>query len=178
MRLPYAAGEEAVRGSLNDILADPISGENEKVLLDLLKRKMMVTAEIAVDLLHAMEARFGHEAREVMRSMIQKQEFEPRQEVGDPEADLHEFCAMVDRVTVGTHQWERVIEKPNRVGYHLTRCMYAEIFRELGEPELGYVMCARDEPWIKSFNPKLAFKRTRELMSGHEICDNTYCVER
>jgi hypothetical protein len=54
--------------------------------------------------------------------------------------------------------------------------MYAEIFNELGEPDLGYVMCARDEPWVKSFNPKLGFKRTKELMGGSNMCDNTYYV--
>ena len=38
-------------GSLNDILPEPISPENEAVLLDLLRRKMAVSLELAVDLL-------------------------------------------------------------------------------------------------------------------------------
>ena len=56
-------------GSLNDILPEPISKENEKVLLGLLKRKMKGAAGLAVQLLHAMEERFGPEAREVLRDM-------------------------------------------------------------------------------------------------------------
>ena len=167
-----------MQGSLNDILPEPISEENERVLLDLLKRKMMVYAEICVQLLHAMEEHFGGEAREVVRKMIQNQKFEQRERFGDPRKDLHEFCNMVEHAAVGTHQWERVIDETDCVAYHFTRCMHAEVFRGLGEPELGYILCARDEPWIKSYNPKLAFKRTKELMVGDEICDNTYYAKR
>ena len=68
-------------GSLNDILPEPVSPESEAILLDLLKRKVMASARLTVDLLHAMEARFGPEAR-------------------DPEADLHDFCDQLDRATV------------------------------------------------------------------------------
>ena len=164
-------------GCLNEVLPDPISAADEKILLDLLKRKMTVMADIAVELLHAMEKEFGPKAREVVREMINHQEFEARQNAGIPETDLGDFCAMVDKAAVGTHKWKKVKDQPHNVGYSFTRCMYAEIFRELEEPELGFIMCARDEPWVKSFNPKLAFKRTKTLMDGDEICDNTYCVE-
>jgi hypothetical protein len=164
-------------GNLNEILPDPISEADEQILLDLLKRKMMVMADIAVELLHAMESKFGPQAREVVREIIKHQEFEARQGAGKPETDLRDFCAMVDKAAVGTHAWKRPEDQPRSVGYRFTRCMYAEIFRELDEPELGFIMCARDEPWVKSFNPKLAFKRTKALMNGDEICDNTYYVE-
>ena len=164
-------------GYLNEILPEPISERNERILLDLLKRKMYVIAEIAVQLLHAMEEKFGPEAREVVREMSRNQRFETRGQFGEPASDLHEFCAMVDQTAAGTHKWERVINEPDCVTYNFTRCMYAEIFRELGEPELGYVLCSRDEPWVKSYNPKLSFKRTKELMGGDDICDNTYYVQ-
>ncbi|MCX6083461.1 MAG: L-2-amino-thiazoline-4-carboxylic acid hydrolase [Caldiserica bacterium] len=164
-------------GNLNEILPDPISEADEQILLDLLKRKMMVMADVAVELLHAMEREFGSEAREVVREMINHQEFESRQDAGKPETDLRDFCAMVDKAAVGTHTWKKTEDMPDSVGYSFTRCMYAEIFCELEEPELGSIMCSRDEPWVKSFNPKLAFRRTKALMNGDEICDNTYYVE-
>ena len=132
-------------GSLNDILPEPISLENEGVLLDLLRRKMMVSLDLAVELLHAMERRFGPEAREVIRDMAKEQEFESRDVVGEPEADLREFCAMADTGAAGSHRWQRVTDRPTEIGYHYTRCMYAEILRELGEPELGLVICVRKE---------------------------------
>lgn len=165
-------------GSLNDILPEPISPENEAVLLDLLKRKMTVCLDLAVDLLRAMEQRFGAEAREVIREMAGDQEFDIREDVGEPAADLHSFCAMIDQMAAGSHRWERVVEEPDRVGFRFTRCMYAEILCELGEPELGMVLCARDGPWVKSFNPGLGFHRTKILMDGGDACDHVFYVER
>ena len=165
-----------MNGSLNDILPEPVSAENEEVLLDLLRRKMMVSLDLAVEVLHAMEARFGPEARQVIRDMARQQEFEARDEAGEPEADLRGFCAMVDAAAAGSHRWQRVTDERTEIGYHYTRCMYAEILRELGEPELGLVMCARDEPWVHSYNPKLAFHRTKTLMEGDDVCDHVFSV--
>ncbi len=165
-------------GSLNDVLPEPISEENERILLDLLKRKMKGAAALGVRLLHAMEERFGPEAREVVNDMVRNLKPTPRPDAGEPEADLREFCAHLDTGCAGSHQWERVIDEPHRIGYEFTRCMLAEIYRELGEPLLGFVICAGDEPAIRSHNPKLAFKRTKVLMNGDEICDHVYYVEK
>jgi len=165
-----------MRGSLNDILPEPISEENEKVILELLKRKMKGAAGLGVRLLHAMEERFGPEAREVVRQMAKSHNIKPRPDAGDPETDLREFCHRLDRACAGSHRWERVIDQPDRVGYHFTRCMWAEIYRELGEPELGFVICAGDEPGVKSYNPKLGFERTKVLMNDDEICDHVFYV--
>jgi hypothetical protein len=163
-------------GSLNEILPEPISEENEKAVLDLLRRKMAVSLDLAVELLHAMEERFGPDAREVVREMARQQEFEPRPGAGDPQRDLRAFCDMADQAAAGSHRWRRVIDEPGRIGYHFTRCMYAEILRELEEPELGLVICARDEAWVKSYNPGLGFHRTMTLMEGDPVCDHVFCV--
>ena len=165
-------------GSLNDILPDPISEENEKVLLDLLKRKMKGAGGLAVRLLYAMEERFGPEARGVVRDIAKNPTSTPRANVGEPEADLREFCTRLDKGCAGSHRWERTIDEPDHIGYHFTRCMWAEIYRELGEPELGLVICAGDEPAVRSYNPKLAFKRTKVLMNGDEVCDHVFYVEK
>lgn len=165
-------------GSVNDILPEPVGEENEKVLSALLKEKMRVSAELAVKLLHAMEERFGPEAREVIRDMVKYREATPRPDAGDPQSDLREFCAVVEEVVAGSHQWERVIDQSDSIGYRFTRCMHAEIYRELGEPELGFVLCAGDEPWVRSYNPRLGFKRTKTLMHGDELCDHLFYVEK
>jgi hypothetical protein len=43
-------------GSLNEMLPEPISEENEKAVLDLLRRKMAVSLDLAVELLHSSRA--------------------------------------------------------------------------------------------------------------------------
>jgi len=165
-------------GTLNDILPEPISEENEKILLDHLKQKMKSAASLTVLLLRAMEERFGAGVRETVRDLAKNRAPTPRTDAGEPEADLHKFCTGLDRDCVGSHHWERIIDEPDRIGYHFVRCMWAEIYHELGEPELGLILCAGDEPAVKSYNPKLAFKRTKVLMNGDELCDHIFYVEK
>ena len=165
-------------GSLNDILPEPISKANEKVLLELLKRKMKLACGFAVELLHVMEERFGkEEVRQVVRSMAEKSEYELRANPDEPREDLRQFCTQLETNCVGSHRWERVFEGPDRIEYRFTRCMWAEAFRELGEPELGFVICAGDEPALKAYNRKLGFLRTKVLMNGDEICDHAFFVD-
>lgn len=164
-------------GSFNDILPEPISAEGERILEAHLRRKMKGAAGVAVKLLHAMERRFGPEARAVVREMANPPIPAPRADAGEPSADLHAFCTALDRGCVGSHRWERVADEPDRVAYHYTRCMWAEVFRELGEPDLGLVVCAGDEPAVKAANPALGFRRTRVLMNGDEVCDHVFEVE-
>lgn len=162
-------------GSLNDILPEPVNEESEAILLDLISRKVRSAAGLAVDLLHAMEERFGPEAREVVRDMARRQ-FAPSPNPGDPQTDLRQFCTDLDRACIGSHRWQRILDEPDRIGYHYTRCLWAEVFRELGEPELGYIFCAGDEPAVKARNPKLGFQRTQVLMLGDPLCDHVFLV--
>ena len=167
-----------MQGSLNHILPEPISEETEQVVLEHIKMKMKGAAGVSVMLLHAMEERFGPEARDVVREMARRGQVEPRPDAGDPEADLHAFCDQLERACVGSHQWERVVDEPGRIGYRFTRCMWAEVFRELGEPDLGLVICAGDEPMAKSYNAALGFRRTKVLMAGDDVCDHVFLVEK
>ena len=124
-----------------------------------------------------MEQRFGPEVREVVKEMADNRKLNPRPQPGNPESDLHEFCDQLDRACIGSHKWQRVIDEPGRVGYHFTRCMWAEIHRELGEPDPGLILCAGDEPAVKSYNPALGFSRTKVIMNGDEICDHVFHLQ-
>ncbi len=56
--------------------------------------------------------------------------------------------------------------------FKVTRCRYAEMYRELGLQELGEVLsCGRDAAFARGFNPKIGMKRTTTLMSGGPCCD-------
>ena len=55
--------------------------------------------------------------------------------------------------------------------------MWAEIFNELGEPDLGFMLCAGDEPAVEAYHPALGFERTRVLMHGDEDCDHVFFIK-
>jgi len=166
-----------MKGKLNDVLPEPVSEENARTIDALIQRKVTTAAGIAVRLLHAMETRFGSEARDVLKEMVENIEMKPRLQPSDPQGDLQTFCAQLDAACIGSHNWERIAEAPDRIEYNYTRCLWAEVFRELGEPDLGFLLCAGDEPAVKAFNPALGFKRTKVLMQGDEVCDHLFYIE-
>jgi len=43
--------------------------------------------------------------REVVQGLIKHQEFEARSNPGKPEADLRDFCSIVDKTAAGNHKW-------------------------------------------------------------------------
>lgn len=170
-------------GSLNDVLPEPISEANEKAIVEIMKRKIRGGATLTVRLLHAAEKRFGPEARKLIEDLVAEGYAGTlarveRAEAGDPRKDLQELCTGLDKACVGTTRWKRVIDEPDRIGYNYTRCVFAEVFRELGEPDLGFVFCAGDEAMAKSWNPRLGMKRSQVIMSGDPVCDHLFYVEK
>jgi hypothetical protein len=59
--------------------------------------------------------------------------------------------------------------------FDVTRCRYAEFFKALGEPELGFLLvCSADIPMAEGFGPEIKFTRTQTIMQGATHCDFRY----
>ena len=57
----------------------------------------------------------------------------------------------------------------------VTRCRYAEFYKELGEPELGFLLvCGADFPMAEGFGPDIKLTRTQTIMQGAGHCDFRY----
>jgi predicted hydrocarbon binding protein len=66
-------------------------------------------------------------------------------------------------------------QNPKRFFFNVTRCRYADMYKELCIPELGALLsCSRDKALIEGFNPKIKFTRTQTLMEGAKFCDFRY----
>ena len=71
---------------------------------------------------------------------------------------------------------ELVDQSPSRYAFNVTRCRYAEMYRELGISDLGVLLsCGRDSALIEGFNPQIKFTRTQTIMEGAPLCD--FCFE-
>jgi hypothetical protein len=63
--------------------------------------------------------------------------------------------------------------------FNVTRCRYAELYRELGISELGSILsCGRDFALIEGFNPNISLSRTQTIMDGAPYCDFRYTRNR
>jgi hypothetical protein len=63
--------------------------------------------------------------------------------------------------------------------YKVTRCKFAEYFKEIGEPELGMIfMCDFDYYIAEIGAPAVELTRTQTIMEGADHCDFRYCFNK
>jgi predicted ArsR family transcriptional regulator len=63
-------------------------------------------------------------------------------------------------------------ETEDRLDFNVTRCGYAEFYKQLGLAELGYrILCSRDHAAVAGFNDQLEMSRSQTIMQGASCCD-------
>jgi hypothetical protein len=62
--------------------------------------------------------------------------------------------------------------------YNVTRCRYAEMYREMGLGDIGHLLsCQRDGTFCEGYDKRLKLTRTQTLMQGASHCDFNYKYE-
>jgi len=62
-----------------------------------------------------------------------------------------------------------------RFDFNVTRCRYAEMYREMGLGDIGHLLsCNRDGTFCEGYDPKLKLTRTQTIMQGASHCDFRY----
>jgi hypothetical protein len=70
---------------------------------------------------------------------------------------------------------EEIPAAPDEFHFNVTRCRYAEMYRERGLGELGALLsCQRDAAFCEGYHPALTLARTQTLMQGATHCDFRY----
>ncbi|WP_433996043.1 L-2-amino-thiazoline-4-carboxylic acid hydrolase [Bradyrhizobium liaoningense] len=54
----------------------------------------------------------------------------------------------------------------------MTRCAYAEFYRELGEPELGFLLCTADFATADGFGPDIRARKCGSV-AGHAVAPHS-----
>ena len=70
----------------------------------------------------------------------------------------------------------RMIEQSqDAFAFDVTACRYAEFYKELGEPDLGFLLvCSADFDMAEGFGPDIKLARTQTIMQGASHCDFRY----
>lgn len=59
--------------------------------------------------------------------------------------------------------------------FNVTRCKYAEMYRDMGLGEIGHLLsCQRDATFCEGYDKRLRLKRTQTIMQGASYCDFDY----
>ena len=159
-----------------------IHSETELNAIGVLKRRT-IEAKVLGPVIEAMAAEFGRErvlevTRRVIAGIAREQGAALATAAGGD--SLAQFAGTLDRWTADDALRIEVVEQSAEAfGYNVTRCRYAEMYRELGIPELGAVLsCQRDGALIEGFNPSVQLTRTQTLMGGASHCDFRYRLQR
>jgi len=71
--------------------------------------------------------------------------------------------------------YDVVEQTADTFAFDVTRCAYAEFYKALGEPELGFLLvCTADFATAEGFGPDVRLTRTQTIMQGASHCDFRY----
>lgn len=89
---------------------------------------------------------------------------------------LQDFYRMLSFWTQDQALEIEMLENNDRVlCFNVTRCRYAEFYREQGMTQLGGILsCSRDFALIEGFNPNISLVRTQTILEGATHCDFRY----
>jgi hypothetical protein len=147
--------------------------------------KRRLQAEAIGPIFAEMEARLGRaQAEDILRASIARAAVEEgaRFRARVPEgADVMEaFIALYELWTRGGALEIEVLEaSAERYDFDVTRCRYAEMYREMGLGHIGHLLsCNRDGTFCQGFDPGLRLDRGQTIMQGAPRCTFRYRLER
>ena len=69
--------------------------------------------------------------------------------------------------------------EPGVLNFNVTRCRYAETYRELGVGGIGDLLsCNRDGEFCTGYDPRMKLTRTQTIMGGASHCDFRYTLPK
>ena len=139
-----------------------------------------IQARVLVPLVKALQAELGEEranaiVRKALGAMYRKlgeKWWRARESsnVGDNVAAAFDMYAAGDAL-----DYDVVKQSPDAFDLNVTGCRYAEFYKELGVPELGFLLvCTSDFPVAEGFGGKVKLTRTQTIMQGASHCDFRY----
>jgi len=143
-------------------------------------QQVKIQAEVLIPLIKALQAELGKErANALVRSALGDvyrrygEEFwrtKNEKNLGKAMASGFATFAREDALDY------RVIEQSeDAFEFDVTGCRYAEFYKELGEPELGFLLvCSADFAMAEGFGPDIKLTRTQTIMQGASHCDFRY----
>ena len=135
-----------------------------------------IEARILAPVLDALGQAFGREAvmditRRTIADIAREQGRELAEQLGA--SDLGAFAQGIEPWSRNGSLELRILDQDeSQFSFDVTRCRYAELYRELGMVELGAILsCNRDAAFIEGFNSAVRLNRTQTILEGATHCD-------
>ena len=97
-------------------------------------------------------------------------------EASDAPTGIRAFARLTERWKAnGALEVETLEQSDERYDFNVTRCRYAEMYREMGLAEIGDLLsCNRDGALCEGYDPRLELSRTQTIMQGATHCNFRY----
>ncbi len=147
----------------------------------LLKRRLQ--AEVIGPIFAEMVAEIGEEkASAILDAAIRKaaisegKTFAAQEPEGKP--TMAGFIKLYEPWTRnGSLEIEVLEASDTRFDFNVTRCRYAETYREMGLGKVGHLLsCNRDGAFCEGYDPKLKLERKQTIMEGATCCTFRYSL--
>jgi len=147
---------------------------NEVAIPHLQRRK--IEGRVLIPFIQALRDRFGEDAtREVVDATIRKLAADDGARWA---ATYGQTTASLRRVAQelwaggGGMDVEVIGESEDHLDFNVTRCGYAEFYKELGLADLGIrIHCNRDHAMLVGFDDQIELSRSQTIMEGATCCD-------
>ncbi|MFT4096411.1 MAG: L-2-amino-thiazoline-4-carboxylic acid hydrolase [Rhodoblastus sp.] len=160
-------------------MSDQTTSEFAPDLAPMLERRR-IEAEILAQVYETVKAAHGvAEARRIVAESVRRSAIAQGQAMALAQGGapgLRGFEAIQPLWTRGGTLEVEVREKNDKVfAFDVTRCRYAEMYRDMGLAEIGPLLsCQRDGSFCEGYDPSLKFTRTQTIMQGASHCDFSY----
>lgn len=149
-------------------------------------RQRAVEAKILRHVHEALLASHGRAVAEAtIAAAVRAASLEQAAEIADEaraegrEPSMETFQEIYERWSRGGALEIEVIEKgPDKLDFDVTRCRYAEMYREMGLGDIGHLLsCQRDGTFCEGYDPRIKMERAQTIMGGADRCTFRYRVE-
>ena len=146
--------------------------------------QVKIQARVLVPLVKALQAELGEEranaiVRKALGDLYRKygeKWWRTRRalDLGEKVTSAFEMFAAGDAL-----EYEVVKKTPDAFELNVTECRYAEFYKKIGAPELGFLLtCSGDFAHAEGFGANVQLTRTQTIMQGASHCDFRYALKK
>jgi hypothetical protein len=158
--------------------------EKERDMAIPLLEQVKIQAQVLVPLIKALQAELGEEkANAIVRNALGEQfrqygdkwwQKQGNRNLGEKMASAFEMFASGDAL-----DYDVVRQDPEAFEVNVTGCRYAQFYKEIGAPDLGFLLtCSADYSLAEGYGPDVKLTRTQTIMQGASHCDFRYTLEQ
>lgn len=148
-----------------------------------LVEQVKIQAQVLVPLVKTLRAELGEEkANAIVRKAIGDlyRKYGEKWWQAQGEMDLGQKMASAFKMFAAGDalEYEVLRKTPEAFEVNVTECRYAQFYRKIGAPELGFLLtCSADFAQAEGFGGNVHLNRTQTIMQGASHCDFRYTLK-